>query len=126
MKKIISAVFLIAIWILFMVPGVAAADIPLAWDNVSGVVWEKVRIYEKVGTTSVLKLEVSGTATSATLPNVAVGTHIYIARAFAAGCESDDSNSVSAVVKPATVPNFRIGVTVAEDGTVTLKLLAEN
>ena len=111
---------------LFMLLGlpVRAATVNLAWDLAPGETWSNVRLYEKIGTNYTLKIEVAGTATTASIANVSVGTHIYIARAYAGGLESEDSNTATANINPSQPGQLRIvAVTIKEDGTVEIRLV---
>jgi hypothetical protein len=102
-----------------------AADVTLKWDPMpAGQAWEKVRIYEMVGTAYSLKAEVAGSATQATIANVPIGTHVYIARAYQATLESPDSNTASKSFGPSSPMNFVIVASIGPNGAVSIRALS--
>jgi hypothetical protein len=105
MKRIISA----AVIFLFMAASSFAATLTFAWDpKPADQNWSKVRLYEKSGTTYTLLIEVAGTATQATVTNVAPGAHSFVARSFDGTWESGDSNVVVTGPVPNPPGNFKI------------------
>jgi hypothetical protein len=83
-----------------------AASVTLEWDAVPAGTWEKVRIYEKTGSASVLITEVDGNLTQATFEAVP-GIHNYVARGYKAPWESADSNTVTSPAVPAAPTNLK-------------------
>ncbi len=91
MKRILSAAALL----LLMAASTYAATLTFAWDPMpADQNWTKVRLYEKSDMTYTLLIEVAGTATQATVINVAPGAHSFVARSFDGAWESGDSNVV--------------------------------
>ena len=120
MKKALAGI----LWLLLLAGIASAADLNFEWDPMpAGQAWELVRIYEIVDGSYNLVAEAPGDQTTATVTDVAPGNHVYIARSFQATLESADSNQVSQDIEP-SAPNLRIiAVYIAEDGTVTFKLV---
>jgi len=117
---------LLVIALLFMAAvACVAEDVNLTWDAMpAGQAWENVRIYEVVGSSYNQVAEVLGTETVATIPDVSIGDHIYIARSYQAGNESSDSNQVITEIDPAEPSNFRIiTVNIDDDGNITFRLV---
>ncbi len=120
MKKLIGILFLVSA----LASSAFAADITFAWDIPAGQTYDNVRLYEVSGASYVQKLQVAGAETTCTLTGVAVGNHTYIVRGILNAVESPDSNSAAKAIQPGAPGNFRIvAVNIAEDGTVTFKLL---
>lgn len=87
-------------------PPTVTGTVVLTWDPPPpGQTWEKVRIYERLGTapnyTYVRVAEVDGKETKATIERVPAGEHYYVARSFDIW-ESENSNV--ARVGPQPVP----------------------
>jgi hypothetical protein len=101
--------FLFMIGMLLVASSLQAASITFQWDaKPSGQTWTKVRVYEKMGTTYTLLIEVNGTETQATAANVTPGSHAFVARSFDGVWESADSNTVTTGTPPTAPGNFRI------------------
>jgi hypothetical protein len=105
-------------FILFMLLAVSAvaADATFAWDAApAGQTWEKVRIYERVGAAPPyiynLKAEVAGNLTTAVVQGVSPN-QMYVARSYASGWESPDSNAVSTGSVPSAPGNMRITIVI--------------
>ena len=84
-----------------------AAQVTLTWENQQNEAWEKVRLYQKTGTTYTLLAEVNGTVTNWS-GNVPAGTVSFIARSVIGTNESVDSNVVTADLKPNAPNNVRV------------------
>lgn len=117
---------LITLLLLLLATPLLAADynVNVAWDNPTSQAWNNVRIYEKVGASYAMKVEVAGSALTATITNVQPGNHTYIARSYMNSVESVDSNTASKEIQPDLPGNFRIAVLeveVDDNGTVTIK-----
>jgi len=92
----------------------AAADVKLAWDPMpAGEAWTEVRIFEVISYDFVLKATVPATQTTATVQNVSIGTHSYVARSFNGTQESLNSNTASTTILPRpSAPVLRIDVVI--------------
>lgn len=122
MKRIMSA----AVIFLFMAVSTYAATLTFAWDHKpADQNWAKVRLYEKLGSTYTLLVEVAGTAIQATVTSVTPGAHSFVARSFDGTWESGDSNVVATGPVPNPPGNFKIlTVVLASAGAFAAVLLA--
>ncbi|NLT67273.1 MAG: hypothetical protein GXX84_11785 [Acidobacteria bacterium] len=112
MKRILIGLLLLA-----STGAAQAADITFAWDPAPpGQNWEKVRLYERTGNPGAyvytLKGEVAGTLTTMTITGVTPGAHTYVARSYAGGWESVDSNEVNTGPVPSSPSGIKITVIV--------------
>jgi hypothetical protein len=121
MKRILSATALL----LLMAASTYAATLTFAWDpKPADQNWAKVRLYEKLGTTYTLLIEVAGTAAQATVTNITPGAHSFVARSFDGTWESGDSNVVVTGPVPNPPGNFKIlTVVLASAGALAAMLL---
>jgi hypothetical protein len=115
MKRFLSML----LWLLLMPTLFAAVNVKLQWDaKLAGDTRTNVRIYERTGAvapyTYTQVAEVAEPTVLATIPNVAPGTHTYIARAWNGQQESADSNAPTAIilVPPGTITNVTITIVV--------------
>lgn len=76
-----------------------AATVKLVWGRSSTETWDKVRLYRKTGTTYTLVAEVDGATTNWT-GAVPAGVVTFIARSVVGTLESEDSNPVTAELRP--------------------------
>lgn len=80
-----------------------AATAKLAWGNPKAEEWDKVRLYRRsiTGTTTnyTLLAEVNGTLTNWS-GSVRAGTVTFVARSVVGALESEDSNPVTADLRP--------------------------
>lgn len=113
MKRLLLGIALLMILATFA----CAATLNFAWDPAAaGETWSLVRIYERVGAaapyTYTKVIEVPGTAVTASALNVPAGTHTYIARSVAPDgvTESNDSNAVTATLKPGSPANLKFTI----------------
>ena len=105
MKSLIVICFITLMLALPAMAQAATATVNLAWDPMpSGQQWTQVRAYERIGTVAPFTYTLVGTvsgsppANTVAIPNVAVGTHTYVVRAYNGQSESADSNSVQGVI----------------------------
>lgn len=108
---------LITLLLLVCVVRAQAADITFAWDPAApGQNWEKVRLYERTGNPGAyvytLKGEVAGNLTTMTITGVSPGAHTYVARSYAGGWESADSNEANTGPVPSSPSGIKITVIV--------------
>jgi len=119
MKRLLSIIIL-----MLALAGLAqaAANVTLAWDPMpAGQAWTAVRAYERTGAIGSYVYTLVGTSTGSppaptvTIPNVSVGTHTYVVRAYNGQSESVDSNAVQGIIL--SVPTAPVTVTI----TVTVQ-----